>query len=161
MAKHLKGSTFKAIVESTPLVSIDLLVINSKKQILLGLRKNRPAKGLWFVPGGRIYKNETFEQAFGRLTLAELGESIELSEAKSIGHYQHFYQDGFSGPDSSTHYVTLGYQIERDITLESLPKDQHDKYQFWELNKLLASESVHSNTKAYFITSKHINKVGK
>ncbi len=53
---------FKIVVENTPLFAIDLVVINSKQQILLGKRVNAPAKDYWFVPrGGRVYKNETLE----------------------------------------------------------------------------------------------------
>lgn len=65
---RLKLDTFRTVVESTPLVSIDLVVRNQQGNILLGERTNRPAQGYWFVPGGRILKDETFEGAFKRLT---------------------------------------------------------------------------------------------
>ncbi|MGM2776575.1 NUDIX domain-containing protein, partial [Bacillus cereus group sp. Bce015] len=88
----------------------DLIIRNSCNQVLLGLRTNRPAQGFWFVPGGRIGKDETFEQAFLRLTQLELGYPIPLNEASFLGPYQHLYSDNFSGTDFSTHYVVLGYQ---------------------------------------------------
>ncbi len=74
MAQRLDELTFKTVVASTPLVSMDLIVRNKRDQVLLGLRTNRPAQGFWFVPGGRICKDETFEQAFVRLTEMELGQ---------------------------------------------------------------------------------------
>lgn len=40
----LELSKFKAVVENTPLVSIDLCLI-FEGQILLGLRQNEPLKG--------------------------------------------------------------------------------------------------------------------
>jgi colanic acid biosynthesis protein WcaH len=43
---------FKKIVESTPLISIDLVVRNDQGSVLLGKRTNRPAQNFWFVPGG-------------------------------------------------------------------------------------------------------------
>ena len=46
----LELETFKTVVASTPLVSIDLIVRNRQGQVLLGLRTNRPAQGGWFVP---------------------------------------------------------------------------------------------------------------
>ena len=150
MTQRLDESTFKTVVASTPLVSIDLIVRNSNDQVLLGLRTNRPAKGFWFVPGGRICKDETFEQAFLRLTQVELGVSIPISKASLLGPYQHLYTDNFSGSEFSTHYVVLGYQIELDVPLSGLPDEQHQNYQWWEVNELLASKLVHSNTKAYF-----------
>ncbi|MCG6267261.1 GDP-mannose mannosyl hydrolase [Vibrio furnissii] len=150
MTQRLDDKTFKTVVASTPLVSIDLIVCNSHNQVLLGQRTNRPAQGYWFVPGGRICKDETFEQAFLRLTEVELGQSIPLPEASFLGPYQHLYTDNFSGPDFSTHYVVLGYQLNMDISMSILPIEQHQNYQWWDVDELLTSELVHRNTKAYF-----------
>ncbi|MBY8203921.1 GDP-mannose mannosyl hydrolase [Vibrio fluvialis] len=150
MTQRLDEPTFKTVVASTPLVSIDLIIRNSKGQILLGQRTNRPAQGFWFVPGGRICKDETFEQAFQRLTKVELGEGHSLKQAQFLGTYQHFYTDNFSQDNFSTHYVVLGYQLESDIELASLPDEQHNYYQWWDVEHLLSSAQVHVNTKAYF-----------
>ena len=62
-----------------PLISIDLLVQNEHGEYLLGLRNNRPAQGYWFVPGGRVLKNETLDGAFKRLTFEELGIELKRS----------------------------------------------------------------------------------
>lgn len=148
--QRLDKATFKTIVASTPLVSIDLIIRNSCNQVLLGLRTNRPAQGFWFVPGGRIGKDETFEQAFLRLTQLELGSPISLNDASFLGPYQHLYSDNFSGTDFSTHYVVLGYQLKLDLDLQTLPVEQHQNYQWWDEQELLNSDLVHRNTKAYF-----------
>ncbi|EKO3614761.1 GDP-mannose mannosyl hydrolase [Vibrio metschnikovii] len=148
--QRLDKETFKTIVASTPLVSIDLIIRNSGNQVLLGLRTNRPAQGFWFVPGGRIGKDETFEQAFLRLTQLELGYPIPLNEASFLGPYQHLYSDNFSGTDFSTHYVVLGYQLKLDLDLQTLPVEQHQNYQWWDEQELINSDLVHRNTKAYF-----------
>lgn len=153
MAQRLALNTFKTIVASTPLVSIDLVICNSKNQALLGLRNNRPAQGYWFVPGGRICKDETFDIAFRRLTIDELGISYNINDAKFIGHYQHLYQDNFSEDNFSTHYVVLGYLIKEDLDLNKLPLEQHRNYQWWDIDELLNSSEVHDNTKAYFINN--------
>ncbi|MGG4675518.1 GDP-mannose mannosyl hydrolase [Providencia sp. Me1] len=156
MAQRLALDTFKTIVASTPLVSIDLVICNSKNQALLGLRNNRPAQGYWFVPGGRICKDETFDIAFQRLTVDELGIDYNINDAKFIGHYQHLYQDNFSDDNFSTHYVVLGYLIKEDLDLNKLPLEQHRNYQWWNIDELLNSSEVHDNTKAYFINN-HLN----
>ncbi|MGI2259755.1 GDP-mannose mannosyl hydrolase [Shewanella sp. GXUN23E] len=153
MTQRLDELTFKTVVASTPLVSIDLIVRNANDQVLLGLRTNRPAQGYWFVPGGRICKDETFEQAFLRLTQLELGQSIGLMDATFLGPYQHLYDDNFSGTQFSTHYVVLGYQIDSDIPIRKLPVEQHHNYRWWDIEDLLASDLVHRNTKAYFCDS--------
>ncbi|XAG61105.1 GDP-mannose mannosyl hydrolase [bacterium 19MO02SH05] len=148
--QRLDKETFKTVVASTPLVSIDLIIRNNCNQVLLGLRTNRPAQGFWFVPGGRIGKDETFEQAFLRLTQLELGYPIPLNDASFLGPYQHLYSDNFSGTDFSTHYVVLGYQLMLDLDLQTLPVEQHQNYQWWDEQELLNSDLVHRNTKAYF-----------
>lgn len=149
----LDYETFRSIVSCTPLVSIDLVIQNRRGDVLLGHRLNRPAQGAWFVPGGRILKNETMDTAFSRLTLEELGESAERSEARLLGAYEHFYSDSVfaasdEGPD--THYIVLAYQLVLDDekTLQ-LPRAQHDCYRWWSLIEMQASEQVHANTRAY------------
>ncbi|MBA0217463.1 GDP-mannose mannosyl hydrolase [Pectobacterium brasiliense] len=151
MTQRLDFDLFKTIVASTPLVSIDLVVLNSKREVLLGLRNNRPAQGYWFVPGGRICKDETFDVAFKRLTHEELGVTYNINDAKFIGSYEHLYSDNFSGNDFSTHYVVLGYQIIVDIDITNLPCEQHKNYQWWDIDTLQLSSNVHDNTKAYFL----------
>ena len=150
----LDKETFRTVVRSAPLVSIDLVVINSLGQVLLGQRTNRPAQGFWFVPGGRILKNEAMAAAFLRLSKAELGFASELGDAEFLGVYEHFYTDNFSGTDFSTHYVVLGYRLVHDLDLNSLPDAQHHSYRWFDVAELLASVQVHDNTKAYFLSDK-------
>ena len=153
----LSLETFKTVIASTPLISIDLIVRNKCGEILLGKRTNRPAKGSWFVPGGRILKDEPFESAFKRLLKSELG----INEAPSIfkGLYQHFYYDNFSEENFTTHYVVLAYEIEFSGELSSLPTEQHSDYQWFDEKELLLNESVHKHTKWYFQKNKQADLI--
>ncbi len=146
----LDVSLFSSIVANTPLISIDLIVKNSRDKVLLGKRTNRPAKDSWFVPGGRVLKNETISDAFTRLVLDELGLNVSINEGQFIGVYEHFYPDNFSGKEFSTHYVVLGYQLFTDFSLALLPKEQHDNYRWWDTEELLISDEVHLHSKWYF-----------
>lgn len=148
--------SFRSVVASTPLVSIDLVVQNQQGDILLGQRLNRPAQGFWFVPGGRILKNETLDAAFARLTAVELGKAFQRREACLLGVYEHFYDDSVfaeavDNPD--THYVVLGYQLVLPLS-ETLqpPHSQHDCYRWWPIEQAQASQDVHANTHAYLDT---------
>ncbi len=138
------------VVKNTPLVSIDLIVRNSIGQALLGKRVNRPAKGYWFVPGGRIIKDELFESAFTRLINSELGVSYAMDEANFLGAYQHLYSDNFSGTEFSTHYVALGYELVLDLAIDKLPIEQHSNYRWFDIDELLNASDVHQHTKDYF-----------
>ncbi|WP_102433536.1 GDP-mannose mannosyl hydrolase [Vibrio sp. 10N.286.55.E12] len=140
--------TFKTVIESTPLISIDLIVRNEKDQILLGKRTNRPAQGYWFVPGGRVLKDESFEYAFRRLIKVELGLTEVVTNFKGI--YQHFYNDNFSEDSFSTHYVVLAYAVTFTGELTSLPIEQHSAYQWFYESELLLNEQVHLHSKWYY-----------
>ena len=150
----LDKETFRTVVRSAPLISIDLIVLNSQGQVLLGQRTNRPAQGYWFVPGGRILKDEPMAEAFLRLTKAELGVAGDIGTVEFLGVYEHFYTDNFSGTDFSTHYIVLGYRFSCDLDLASLPDAQHQQYRWFDVAELLASDQVHDNTKAYFLSDK-------
>lgn len=144
---------FKTVIANTPLISIDLIVRNSQQQVLLGKRLNRPAQDYWFVPGGRILKDESIEGAFKRLLKTELGieaKGIKTDNCKFNGIYQHFYEDNVNGFDFSTHYVVMAYEIEFDGCLAGLPKEQHDNYEWFSEESILKVSSVHKHTKWYF-----------
>ncbi|GAA0856833.1 GDP-mannose mannosyl hydrolase [Aliiglaciecola litoralis] len=146
---YLAENTFKTVIASTPLISIDLVVRNAKQQILLGYRNNRPAQGYWFVPGGRIYKNESMDAAFLRLTEQELGVKVERSHAAFLGPFEHFYEDYVFGAETSTHYVVLGYELILDLDIAHLPQQQHSQYQWFDRQDLLNRKDVHKHSKWY------------
>ena len=145
----LDKQDFIAVVKNTPLVSIDLIVRSSNNALLTGLRVNEPAAGYWFVPGGRIYKSETLEQAFRRITETELGVACAMSDARLAGAFTHLYDTNFAQtPGISTHYVVLGYRLDLDIDLQKLPAQQHCKYRWFARHDDLSD--VHPNSLAYF-----------
>lgn len=146
----LDKAQFQQIVAATPLISLDLIVRNQQGQVLLGRRLNRPAQGFWFVPGGRVRKDERLNDAFWRLTEEELGIAASRDNARFLGPYEHFYADNFSGTEFSTHYVVLGYELAWQGQQDALPISQHDQYRWFDVAELLQDPSVHQHTKDYF-----------
>ncbi|MGL4447922.1 MAG: GDP-mannose mannosyl hydrolase [Shewanella sp.] len=147
----LDKAQFQQIVAATPLISLDLIVRNAQGQVLLGRRLNRPAQGCWFVPGGRVRKDERLDAAFLRLTQEELGFSAHRERAHFLGPYEHFYDDNFSGDDFSTHYVVLGYELVWQGQQDVLPVNQHDQYRWFAVDELLQDNDVHQHSKDYFL----------
>ena len=142
----LDDTTFKTVVDSAPLISIDILLTKDNK-FLLGRRVNKPAQGYFFSIGGRINKNESIDNAMARVALNEL--NIELkSIPKFIGVFEHFYDDSMF-ENVSTHYVNLAYEYEVE-EVSDLPTDQHNEYQWFSIDELLNSTQVHEYTKDYF-----------
>lgn len=147
---HLSDDDFKTVVQSTPLISIDLIIEDSDANFLLGKRVNRPAKGTWFVPGGRVLKNESLDAAFTRLCDVELGIKMSRDDASFLGVYEHFYEDSALSEDISTHYIVLAYQIVLSQPLNDLPTAQHDNYSWQKAGDILSNDDVHIHTKWYF-----------
>ncbi|WP_417225866.1 GDP-mannose mannosyl hydrolase [Amphritea sp.] len=146
---YLDQATFTTIIESTPLISIDLVVENAAGEVLLGLRNNKPAQGFWFVPGGRVLKNETLDCAFHRLCQEELGIELARQQADFLGPFEHFYDDCVFDDAISTHYVVLGYRLHLDLVIDFLPQQQHNQYAWFAQDEMLQSDKVHVHSKWY------------
>ena len=139
------------VIRKTPLVSIDLIIENNRGEILLGLRKNAPAKDFWFVPGGRILKDESIPDAFNRIAKDELAIILTCEKAKFLGVFEHWYPDNFTQKQkASTHYIVLANHIKITDAPSEFPEDQHSQHKWFDKSSLLKDEKVHPNTKAYF-----------
>lgn len=147
----LPDETFKSVIQHTPLISIDLIVRNEKGEVLLGRRVNAPAKGYWFVPGGRVRKNETLDDAFVRLVKEELGieSGMTRTDAKFLGVFEHFYKDCVFNIDLNTHYIVLLYQMNL-FEIQKLKLDrQHSKFIWFSKNSFM-DLNVHLYVSQYF-----------
>jgi colanic acid biosynthesis protein WcaH len=144
--KPLNEKIFETVINSVPLISIDILLKKNDK-ILLGKRVNKPAQNYYFSIGGRVFKNETLDQAIQRVAKIELNIDLK-STPKFIGVFEHFYDDSIY-KDISTHYVDLAYELEVE-ELPDLPIDQHAEYRWFSVDELLESVQVHKYVKDYF-----------
>ncbi|RMD45194.1 MAG: DUF4916 domain-containing protein [Aquificota bacterium] len=148
--RWIEPAILKCIIENTPLVSIDVIVRRKKdKKVLLGLRKNRPAQGYWFVPGGRIFKDEKISEAFERITENELGVRLNIEDAHFLGVYEHFYEDSYFDTFVGTHYIVNAYEITIN-NIDVSPDDQHTEFRWFSEEEILSDNSVHQYCKAYF-----------
>lgn len=144
---------FKHVVEHAPLFAIDLVIVNANNEILLGKRNNAPAQDFWFVPGGRVFKNESLEQAFERISETELGFNVKRSATQLLGLFDHFYDDSFFSGSVSTHYINATHAIivNDDLSLsnDSLPIEQHEQYKWVAIDSLESDSSVHKFSKVF------------
>jgi colanic acid biosynthesis protein WcaH len=145
----LKKDVFSTVIKNTPLISIDLIIENDKGQILLGKRVNEPAFGYWFVPGGRVFKDESLDDTFQRTVKEELNLNIQRKDAIFDKTYEHFYENNVFNDRFSTHYIVLAHRIK----IDTLPmvNNQHSDYKWFEVDELLQDKNVHKYTKDYFI----------
>lgn len=145
----IPADDWQAIVEHTPIVSVDLLILQ-QDGILLGKRKNKPAKGFWFVPGGRVHKGETRHEAVHRIAKEELGIEVEIIE--SLGAYEHLYQTSDVGDDTSKHYLANGYVV-NPIESELKTDNQHSELRTFQQ----PPEELHEYVANYIRDTQHLN----
>jgi|TARA_R110001583_G_scaffold179067_1_gene335563 colanic acid biosynthesis protein WcaH len=147
---YLKKEDFRCLVQHGVLFSIDLVVRDNQNRILVGERINRPAQGYWFVPGGRVYKNESLTNAFERICLSELGQAFRYQETMPLGLYDHFYDDSVFGDEITTHYINAPYLIELSETdTLNLPSEQHRHYRWVKIEDLACDDSIHRYSKVF------------
>jgi colanic acid biosynthesis protein WcaH len=156
--KMLENDIFQAVVKNTPLISIDICLVHENK-ILLGMRNNEPLMGKWFTPGGRIFKNEAWQESMRRIIFSELGLSIDhLPDFKLMGVWDHFYKNSAFDKNISTHYVNLPHYC----MLKEKPKlykdRQHDNFLWFDLEEVACKSSFHQYMQSYASWLININK---
>tara|TARA_B100000989_G_C19514254_1_gene460764 strand:- start:539 stop:1021 length:483 start_codon:yes stop_codon:yes gene_type:complete len=135
--KFLDNQVWKTCVKNMPIFALDIVLFDKFKGILMGKRLNNPAKNMFFVPGGRIYKNETREKAFSRISKNEIGIEYDFKNSKYFGIYEHFYKTTKWEDNLRTHYVVEA----RLIILNTLTtntfdlSNQHEEIKWVDLNE--------------------------
>jgi len=118
--KFLDADFYAKMVHDCVICCLDCLVIrqnsmNGKLECLLVERGSEPVKGVWWLPGGRIYKGETFFDAAIRKVKEEtglIGKPIQV-----LGFYNTFFDT--SHWDTATE---TGTQSVQPVVLVELKK---------------------------------------
>ncbi len=150
MIKILDKNLWKVIVENMPIPAKDLLFYSEKKGLLMGKRLNKPAKNYYFVPGGRVFKNESRNDAIKRISMQEVELSIDPDQCFSIGVYDHFYDDSiWENTNITTHYIVEAILIPiGDNTKKFKFDSQHSEF-LWINESNIDTTNVHKYSKKY------------
>lgn len=168
--KRLSPEEFAYVIERTSLISVDVLLFNTEGRILLGRRIHEPAKNSWFTLGGRVYKNESLEDAIRRILSAEVAvptRDISLFTSKLHGVYRHKYETNFleKSKKFGTDYVNFAYSLhvaecyetEHVRSLEELKgigdldkDEQHCAFRWFSIEDIMKDNNVHPYVKCYF-----------
>lgn len=119
---------YSKIHELLPIACLDLVIINQGK-ILLVKRNREPAKDQYWLPGGRIFRNETFAEAAKRLALGETGINIEFIKMLGTDNLK-FPEDPF-GHGQGTHTITCIAQCVATTT-DVKVDENHDAHLWWD-----------------------------
>lgn len=141
--------TFQTVLENAPLVSIDLCLVCEGK-LLLGKRINEPLRGEWFTPGGRIYKNEPWQDALLRIAKAELGLcDTAVEDFALMGIWDHFHNNSVLDHNTSTHYVNLPHYAEFESQPYVASDDQHGVFKWLSLAEVSKDHKFHLYMRSY------------
>ena len=75
----LPDEVFSFVSSVTPMVNVDLLIIDEAKGTLLSWRKDDISEG-WHIPGGIVRFKETLEERIHRTAQKELGTDVSFDE---------------------------------------------------------------------------------
>lgn len=129
--KFIPQKTYKKIIQNIPLCCVDVILANNNK-FLLVKRSQRPAKGKWWFPGGRLLFNESLKSGVKR----KLKEELDIKKVKSIKFLDigetKFKKGYFNSPVHSlniTYLVKINNSQEKNIKLDRV---SHSAYQWLE-----------------------------
>jgi colanic acid biosynthesis protein WcaH len=144
----IPADEWQTIVANVPIVSVDLLA-RHQGGLIFGKRTNQPAKGYWFLPGGRVHKCETRREAVHRVADEELGLSVDIVE--SLGAFEHIYDTSDVDDVATKHYLANGYVV--DVVNGQLQTDsQHQDLRVFQT----APDPLHANVRAYLDVSEEL-----
>jgi colanic acid biosynthesis protein WcaH len=144
---YIETEEYENILDKLPISCIDIILKNKKGDFLILKRSNEPAKGKWWIPGGRIYKNENFEIAAKRKIKEETG--LDSFNFKNLGVVETIFKTGPFGKPIHTINV-MGYLETND---EYVILDKQSEEYAW-LSKIDTKYNLHKEV------IKYLKKVG-
>lgn len=115
---------YRRVLSTMPIVCVDCLVVDEKREFLLVKRKNEPLKGEYWVPGGRVFKGEQLADAVHRKMREEIGVDVEI--VRNVGFFEEFYDKTLEGAEGGLHSISIVYLVRlksHDIKLDDQSTD--------------------------------------
>lgn len=93
--RRLPFEFYKEAVESLPIVCVDIVCRRkSDAKLLVFFRRDRPAASIWWWPGGRLFRGETFFQTAQRKIRDETGnKEAKVTPLGLINVWNTFFPD--------------------------------------------------------------------
>lgn len=101
----IPNDKYSYILNVMPICCVDVVVAHEDKVLLILRKESEDYGGLWWVPGGRINKNERWHDAVRRKVLEETGLNVEVE--KQIQSYEAF--SAYEGVPTGTHCITTTF----------------------------------------------------
>jgi colanic acid biosynthesis protein WcaH len=121
---------YEQILRNVPVACVDVALVSNGK-VLLVQRKDPPARGQWWLPGGRVLKGEMMKATARRKAIEEIG--IDCHVGPIIHTAETIFPDGPSGiPVHSINSCFLIYPTETGTgTKTALDVRLDDHHESW------------------------------
>lgn len=121
----------KEVNKKYPKVGIGVMIMNEKREVLLGLRRGSHGSGEWCFPGGHMEFGETVFATAKREVKEETGLDIENFELISVADEMRYIKT------DDKHYLNIGVKGEyKGGTPEVQEPDKCLKWQWYNLENL-------------------------
>jgi len=97
---------YSRILQVMPIPCVDLLVVDDAGKVLLLLRRNEPAAGQWWFPGGRVLFGEARRDAAKRKLEQECG--LFSTQFEEMGTFDVFFD---FGQHERAHSITTLFKV--------------------------------------------------
>ncbi len=94
--KRMSKRDFIKIYRKAPRVTVDLIIKDKKKGILLIKRSIKPDIGKWHFPGGSIYYKERAIHAVKRKAREETGLQVKIKKFLGVFEYMRWQESGYA-----------------------------------------------------------------
>ena len=104
---------FHFVSSLTPIVNVDLVVFNSKGQILLAMRDDPHCGKGWHIPGGCVRFKETIDSRIKKVAQSELNLTDFTYDKDPMKVFEIMWdkdQRNLDNDDERAHFITLAYK---------------------------------------------------
>ncbi len=124
--KFIPNELYYQILDSVPIACVDIAIV-ALGSVLLVKRRDAPAKGQWWVPGGRVLKGEMMRDTAIRKAREEVGIACHIGPI--IYTAETIFPDGPGGiAVHSINSCFFVYPASSDFSLQL--DDHHDDHQW-------------------------------
>lgn len=106
--KFAPPEVFNQILEYAVIPTFDLVIEIPQRGVVLVRRRIAPYADQWALPGLRMYKSESIEEALQRIAKSEVGLSIDPKKRVFLGQFVGRFKTEHKRQDISTGYAVRG-----------------------------------------------------
>jgi len=151
----IPSELYRRILAVMPIVCVDLMVIDIEGKLLLLQRRDEPAKGHWWFPGGRVHLGETRAESAARKLNEECGlgpGQCTITELITADVILSADQGGLR------HAVSTVFRIEMSKMVTPLQLDEHSEAAEWRSPAAWLRENLHPFVRRLVASEIDMNK---